>query len=712
MGRDIGYDHLVRLGAVMYLAGAVLGTGTLLLPGVTSPNLVATIAIAAVCVTTGLTMWVLGSRLPRWCLHLTTGGSALVIAYSHVSSSLGQSDAFLLLYVWVAVFAAFAFPHRGAQVHALLAGVLGAGAVHVRGGDPLLDGAVVATTALVLVFAIQTARARSARLLTLVEHGVNVVLVCDTEGRIRHQSAPGRQLRDARREHLRELVHHDDAARFGDALRRVQQPPSHELSLRGRFARPDGSWVETETTVVDQRHEQAVAGLVLYVRDVTERLAFEERLHEQAFHDPLTGLPNRALLADRVQHAVERTDRLHQPVSVLLLDLDDFKEINDTLGHAVGDELLCTLAQRLVEEVRPSDTVARLGGDEFALLLEETEDPQEVLAVAERLLRRLAEPVRLDDRVELSPRASIGVVRSGSSHDRAEDLLRDADAAMYQAKEQGGHRVVRFAPEMHEPLLRRLRVRSDLERGIARRELTLRYQPVVRLADEQIVGVEALVRWQHPELGLVAPLDFITVAEETGLIVPLGRFVLHAACDQLAAWDAAGATPLHMQVNVSGRQLEQPGFAEEVAAALRRTGLAPDRLTLEVTESVLLHDLDSVAERLAELKAVGVQLAIDDFGTGYASLGSLRDHPFDCVKVDRTFVDAMATSESSAALVQSIVALAQSLQLSCVAEGVEDRDQVRRLRELNCAYAQGYLYSRPVEPAELHAQLMGEAVAA
>ena len=698
MSREFGYEHLVRLGAVMYLAGAALGAATAV--GRDEEALAVTLVPCAVSFAFGVVMLRLGGRLPRWTLHLTTACSILIISHGRVHTPMGDSDAFLLAFVWVTLYATYAFSLRGALAHTGLTTAGAFWATQVR-GEPPIDWLLVATTALVIVLAVQTARGRSARLLALVEHGDTTMLVCEPQGTVRHQSTAGRQLRDVLGRPVAELAHPQDAARFRDALQRAQEGASREVTLECRLRRPDDGFSYGEVTISDQQSDPAVRGLVLYARDVSERRAFEQQLWHQSFHDPLTGLPNRTLFGDRLQHAIGRTERLPHPVVVLLLDLDDFKEVNDSLGHVVGDELLRTLAARLTEEVRPSDTIARLGGDEFAVLLEDAGE-EEANRVATRLLARLAEPVQLTEHVVLSPRASLGMACSRTCMDRSDDLLRDADAAMYAAKQQGGNRVVAAAVGMHQSLARRLRIKTDLERGITNGELALRYQPVVRLADERIVGVEALVRWQHPELGFLSPAEFISVAEESGLIVPLGRFVLDTACDQLAAWHAE-RPDLSVQVNVSGRQLEQPGFAADVRAALQRSGIDPHQLTLEITETVLLDDLDAMTERLVELKALGVQLAIDDFGTGYATLGSLRDRPFDCVKIDRSFVDEVATSSNSAALVRTIVALGEGLHLSTVAEGVEEEEQVGHLRALGCEYAQGYLFSRPVAAHEITA---------
>ena len=706
---DLGHETLVRgLGAIQLAAGILVCLGLVFTPQYVDSSLV--IALLVVAFGQAAALVALGRRLPRWVLHLCLNGGAVLVSAGYVASPWEGAGPYTFIYVWGALFAAFAFTLRVALAHTALVAVCTATAFALTPGDDIPRWLLVNGTVLLTVLAVQFVRQRAADLQALLEHGRNFVLVCRPDGRIvraseRAEVVVGPGVGAA---HVDSLVHPEDLASLHQALGALLDDPASARSATVRVQAGE-TWMHAEIALSNHLARPSVRGLVLHVRDVGERAAFEEQLRHQAFHDPLTGLPNRALFADRLQHALERRERTQHTIGVLMFDLDDFKEINDSLGHSVGDELLRTLAERLLAEVRPADTVVRLGGDEFAVLLEDTEGLTEARRVATRLLARLGEPVLLADHLEVRPRASVGVVTSSSSQERGEELLRDADAAMYEAKRQGGNRVACFATGLHEALQRRLRIKTDLERGIDRGELTLRYQPVVRLEDERITGVEALVRWEHPELGLLSPLEFIDVAETGGLIMSLGRFVLNAACDQLVAWQADGVGhDLNLQVNVSGRQLEQPAFVADVVDVLRRTGIEPPRLTLEVTESVLLTDLEAVAERLVELKGVGVQLAIDDFGTGYATLGTLRDHPFDCVKIDKSFVDAMVTSASSSTLVQTIVDLGRSLALSTVAEGVEEVGQVQQLRALRCGYAQGYLFSRPVGADAIAALLVGD----
>jgi diguanylate cyclase (GGDEF)-like protein len=412
-----------------------------------------------------------------------------------------------------------------------------------------------------------------------------------------------------------------------------------------------------------------------------------------AFNDSLTGLPNRALLLDRLEVALARAEREDQPVSVLFLDLDGFKVVNDSLGHVAGDRLLIDVARRLTECLRKGDTAARIGGDEFAILLGDLGDPARARHVAERVIAALGQPFTVLGR-EVFVSASIGIAYGSSD---AENLLRNADVAMYRAKrssEAGAYAT--FEPSMHAAVVERLEIEADLRRAIERDELVLHYQPIVDLAGGRVVGLEALLRWAHPRRGLVMPFEFIPLAEETRLIVELGRWVLREACRQAALWRADPRTGgPWVSVNLSGLQLLDDNLDAEVAAALQDSGLDPVGLTLEITETVLVQDVAAAVDRLEHLRALGVSIAIDDFGTGYSSLRYIRRFPADVLKIAKPFVDGLH-DETDAALVRTIIALADSLGLRTVAEGIEDREQHARLSELGCTLGQGYLFARPL----------------
>ena len=434
-----------------------------------------------------------------------------------------------------------------------------------------------------------------------------------------------------------------------------------------------------------------------------ERRLLGVRLAHQALHDPLTGLANRVLLRERVAHALARRAA---SLAVLFVDLDHFKDVNDSLGHAAGDRVLVAAARRLSDCVRPADTVARLGGDEFAVLLDDAGDPRAAVEVAERILNALCAPVPVEGRT-LHPSASIGITfhAPGPAAVSADTLLRDADVALYRAKERrGGYQV--FDASMHAAVLERLELEADLRRAIDRdaEGFVLYYQPLVALETGQITGVEALVRWRHPTRGLLHPDAFIPLAEETGLIVPLGQWVVRAACREVQGWPAPAAAALPtVGVNLSVEQVRHGGLVADVAAALREGGLAPDRLMLEITESVLAHDVAAARDTLRALRALGVQLALDDFGTGYSSLGYLREFPIDVLKMDRAFLADVGRDATGTALAGVIVALGRTLGLVTVAEGIERADQYAQMRALGCTRGQGYYLARPLPPAEARA---------
>jgi len=447
-----------------------------------------------------------------------------------------------------------------------------------------------------------------------------------------------------------------------------------------------------------QRVDGVTVGRVWSFRDVTENKQLENQLAHQAFHDPLTGLANRALFADRVEHAVAGRGRPELGVAVLFLDVDDFKTVNDSLGHSAGDLLLRAVGQRLLDAVRPGDTVARFGGDEFAVLLEEISATSDAARAAERIARVLRVPFFVQGR-EVFVTASIGI----SIGHHADELLRSADVAMYRAKSAGKASHVFYEPAMDDATHSRLQLTSDLRRATFHGEFALVYQPEVDLSTGRPVGLEALLRWLHPELGVVAPLEFVGLAEDTGLVVPIGRWVLTEACTRAAELHSrrADALPLTMSVNLSARQLQDPGLIEDVAEALQASGLAPERLTLELTESVLVRGGEAVLDGLRALKDLGVRLALDDFGIGYSSLSYLRDLPVDVLKIDRSFVTAADADAESRSILRGIVQIGQALGLEVVAEGIERTAQVVALLELGCSVGQGYYFWRPLQAYEL-----------
>jgi diguanylate cyclase (GGDEF)-like protein len=427
----------------------------------------------------------------------------------------------------------------------------------------------------------------------------------------------------------------------------------------------------------------------------------------QALHDALTGLPNRTVFLDRLGQRLRAGRSRRAPCAVLFIDIDNLKRVNDTLGHSAGDAVLVEIGQRLRGVVRAADTVARLSGDEFTVLLDTVDGDSEAMATAQRLMTAMREPIKVNGRL-LTLSASIGVRVAQAGRDHADDVLRGADLAMYEAKGRRDGLPGSFQPEMDVRAGRRLELESDLRAALDADAFRVLYQPMVDLRDGTTRAVEALVRWDRGPLGLVSPLEFIPLAEETGLIVELGEWVLNKACKTVAALDRGSATPLELSVNLSGRQLTHEGLEATVARALVAAGLAPERLTLEITESVLLTDAHATIDRLTALRRMGVKVAIDDFGTGYSSLSYLRRLPIDAVKIDRTFIEHLTSDPRQAALVAAIVGLCRSLDLQIIAEGVESKDQARRLLELGCHLAQGYELGRPKPANALRALLRKE----
>jgi diguanylate cyclase (GGDEF)-like protein len=448
----------------------------------------------------------------------------------------------------------------------------------------------------------------------------------------------------------------------------------------------------------------AIAALVSIRQFLAQRdlVRTQGKLAYQSLHDGLTGLPNRVLVIDRAERMLARARRNQTTGAVLFVDVDGFKHVNDSFGHAAGDELLCAVAARLRSVVRDADTVGRLGGDEFVLLLDnETVLPSPEL-VAERVCKVLAQPLELEHTKArtLTVTASIGIAVGQTC--TADELLRDADLAMYEAKGTGKNRWVMFNSSIQTAAQDRLGLEMDLKAAIESDELFVLYQPTVDLETESITGVEALARWRHPTRGVISPTVFIPIAEETGLIVPIGRWVLRTACEQAMEWRDR-SIQLGLSVNVSGQQLDQLDFVEDVSAIIAETGINPGTLTLEITETALMRDRDAASVRMHQLKGIGVRIAIDDFGTGYSSLAYLRQFPVDALKIDRSFIAGLATSSESKALVHTLVQLAKALGLETVGEGIEERAQLRQLQRENCDSGQGFLFARPLTPSDIQA---------
>ncbi len=510
---------------------------------------------------------------------------------------------------------------------------------------------------------------------------------------------------------LADIVHPDEVQRVLSFVASIATMSAARFSIaefRVRHSRE--CWRDVEALGTNLLGDEAIAGIVLNIRDVSERKAFQAELEHQAFHDTLTGLPNRALFRNRVEHALagQRRDRL--PVAVLFLDIDDFKNVNDGLGHAAGDLVLQEVGRRLEDCMRPVDTAARLGGDEFAILIHDTETELHAIEIAHRVMDALEASITLDGR-DVTIATSIGIAFSDEgrlSGADADELLRNADAAMYMAKEDGkGHYQV-FQPEMHAKALARLELKTDLQRALDTGEFTLRYQPIMDLARGDMAGMEALVRWEHPVRGTLQPLEFVPLLEDTGMIVPVGRHILREACAWAAHMQRAcpRVPALSMAVNVSACQLQSPEFIEEVRAALQETDIVPSSLILELTESVMMQDMELSLLRLKALRALGVKLAIDDFGTGYSSLNYIRQLPVDILKIDRSFL--ADPNPEVAELTTAIVQLARIFKLKAVAEGIENAGQLERLQGINCDFGQGFHFAKPLFGEEILAMALSQ----
>jgi diguanylate cyclase (GGDEF)-like protein/PAS domain S-box-containing protein len=544
---------------------------------------------------------------------------------------------------------------------------------------------------------------------TLVQSASDVILIVDEELRIQYLSPSA--------EHvfgdvplagtpLTGLFAATDHAELHDLLARSGQGRGRQDGIDLTAPRADGRLLQVECGCRDLRADPTVRGYVLTMRDVTERRKLENDLTHQAFHDGLTGLANRVLFQNRLEHAAVRAEIDGSVIGVLFIDLDDFKEVNDTLGHAVGDQLLIAVGERIVQTLGPMHTAARTGGDEFAVLVEHADRPSDVDEIADRIVAALGVPIEVADGAGgthvVSGTVSVGVATSAEATGTTE-LQRQADLAMYVAKGDGKNSWRRYRSDLHSSVVERLELRASLNDAVAAAQFVVQYQPIVDLATEEVAGLEALVRWEHPVRGLLGPDQFIELAEENGSIVAIGNFVLCEALRTFADWRASpeGQSLRYVSVNVSARQFRTPGFVDQVRDALAAAGASPEWLVLEITESLVLRDAEKVWADLRELRSWGVRIAIDDFGTGYSSLSYLRQMPVDVLKIDKSFIDDVLHSEEQLALVEAIVNLARTLRLVVIAEGIEYQEHHDVLLRLGCPYGQGYLYSRPLVPAQV-----------
>lgn len=552
--------------------------------------------------------------------------------------------------------------------------------------------------------AIDASRSADERFRAVFEHSATGIVVLDSDGRIRDTNAAFQQFVDVRGgeligRHLADFTPPDHADLTTALLGELSTGHRREASAELRFVRGDGR-VSWGAATLSRAEDQDAFRLIAMVQDVTERKTLEAQLVHQAFHDPLTGLANRALFLDRLGHAMERAAPNYARIAVLFLDVDNFKAVNDTQGHSAGDRLLVVLAERLLNATRGCDTVARLGGDEFAVLVDSPGGKDGIEIVANRIARAMRLPVDIEPGREVAVSASVGIATWRESISN-EDLLRDADVAMYAAKSEARGSWRHYDPRMHEAIVERVSLEADLRRAIHGEEFFLAYQPIIDVATGRVSGAEALLRWTHSERGTVPPSAFIPIAEESGMIIPLGARVLREACRRAAAWNARPGRPLTVTVNISGRQLPDDSLPAVVEDALSSSGLEPSCLVLEITETVIMQETESTLARLLALKRLGVRLAIDDFGTGYSSLSYLQRFPVDILKIDRSFTEGLLRGDQAAAFVRTIVSLARALELKTIAEGVEHREQFDALEALGCHAVQGFLFSRPVSGPEL-----------
>jgi diguanylate cyclase (GGDEF)-like protein/PAS domain S-box-containing protein len=542
---------------------------------------------------------------------------------------------------------------------------------------------------------------------SLVQNSWDVITIVDADGKITYQSSSVERVFGFAPDEMvgRDLVawlHPEDADELLVFLDSSNSGKEASRLVQTRMHHKDGGWRVGESAIRNLCGDPGVRGLVLNTRDASERVALETELRTRALHDPLTGLANRALFLDRVNNALARRERDKRPIAVLFLDLDDFKLINDTSGHTVGDLLLKQSGARLKQCVHPSDLVARFGGDEFALLLENADGPAAEI-VAKRIITEFVDPYQILDQ-EVLVRASVGVAVTHGD-ETAENLLSAADTAMYVAKSRGKSRFELFEPHMRKAAVNRSELRTDLEWVIQRSELTVHYQPVFEIPSERLSGFEALVRWNHPTRGRMGPDEFIDLAEESGRIISIGAWVLHTACEQLAVWQRVLGRELTIAVNMSARQVQEPGLLDKVRAALSTSGLNANCLILEITESATVEDPIGAIEVLESLKEIGVGLSIDDFGTGYSSLTYLRRFPVDQLKVDKSFVSELVTNHGDLAIVSSVINLGHALGLDIVAEGVETADQFEKLCGMGCDQGQGYKWRAPADMEDVSAWL-------
>lgn len=547
----------------------------------------------------------------------------------------------------------------------------------------------------------QAMRTSEMRFRTLIEHSSDVVMIFDAEGKISYQSPSvehvlGYESGSIVGQLAMSFAHPDDIPAMKAASRLLIAHPDGVVTRECRFRHKDGSWrvLEGIAKIINDP-ETGVKGILLNARDINERRALEAKLKHQAFHDPLTNLANRTLFRSRVEESLINSPNQNSQIAVMFLDLDNFKNINDTLGHETGDKLLVEFTERLRLCVRAKDTTARLGGDEFAVLLDGENVESNAATVATRILESVQTSFEINN-LTVKIGISIGIAFNDTVETDADKLLRNADVAMYIAKGKGKNRFVVFEDEMHRTLMDQIELENDLRQAIDEGQMTLNYQPIVSLVDGEISGTEALIRWHHPTRGYIPPLSFIPLAEQTGLIAPLGRWIMHQACVESRKLGERFGGKLSVTINISGKQIQHSDFIRDLSSVLDSTGIDPESVILELTESTMMENTEAMLKMLNQIKSLGIRLAIDDFGTGYSSLSYLQQFPVDILKIDRSFVDGIENSAQKKAVARTIISLSETLGLCTVAEGVENLEQSEMLRDLGCEFAQGYYFARPM----------------
>jgi diguanylate cyclase (GGDEF)-like protein/PAS domain S-box-containing protein len=570
--------------------------------------------------------------------------------------------------------------------------------------NPALVGVVINSRDINEQKQFQEALAQSeSKFRSLIQNSLDIITILSREGCIIYESPSVEKILGYHPDNLLgkmvfDFIHPEDIPSAKTAFQKILDNPQESVTIELRFQNQNQSWNYLELVGTNLLNEPSVSGVLINSRDITERKRVEQEFRFLACHDPLTHLANRTLFTEWLEKAFLRTKRdKKKKIAVLFLDLDRFKLINDSFGHADGDRLLILFAERLKSCLREIDSIARLGGDEFGILLENITDVSQVIHIAERIKNLFQVAFTLTER-EVFSSVSIGIALSKATYQHPEDILRDADIALYRAKECGKARFEIFDAEMHNRAVTLLRLENDLRQGLRREEFQLFFQPILSLKTGFLKGMEALLRWQHPQGGQISPNIFIPVAEETGLIHPLGWWIFQQACQQLLEWDQLlpREIPLTMSVNVSAPQFREPGLIDRIDQLLMDLGLTSSRLCLEITESVLIDNAEAAALTFSQLRAMGIQLYMDDFGTGYSSLNYLHRFPLNALKIDRSFVSQMNPRDKNSEVVKTIITLAKNLGIDVIAEGIETEQQLNQLKELDCDFGQGFFFSRPM----------------